>query len=98
MKKEYIPSISFEIEPCEMHGLINWDPEEIQLRVICLRCETGFTVFGQLRADKRIINAKTIHLVGPENEASLEEGIKTLLRSGIFKFEQLLDECRLQRN
>ena len=98
MKKEYIPSISFEIEPCEMHGLINWDPEEIQLRVICLRYETGFTVFGQLRADKRIINATSIHLVGPENEFSLQEGIKTLLRSGIFDFDQLLAEYKLQRN
>ncbi len=96
MKKEYLPSIVYEIEPCELKGIFEWDQTQMQLRLICNKSQNGVTVFAQIQKGKHTYNTKVIHLIGPEDTTSLEAGIKMLLRSGIFDFDKLFEEA-LQR-
>lgn len=97
MRKEYLPSIVYEVECCELKGILEWDPDKMQLKIICNKSNNGFTVFGQIQKEKHTFNSKVIHLIGPENEFSLEAGIKILLRSGIFDFDQLLEETERRK-
>ena len=97
MKKSYIPTISFEVEPKHLEGLINFDPSEFKLRVICLKCETGFLIFGQLEAEKTI-NSQAVHISGPETEREIESTVQMFLRSGIFRFQQLIEDYKLTIN